>query len=306
MLGNTSIRGDNLNDFIYNTQIPVIAQGFTQMAWIRIQVDTNAAASIFYCNVAVNDSQWLETALHTDGTTLKVTNQTTTGLGSSLNVGRWYHITHVFDGVSAHTLYLDGIPNASMTDASSFSSIDRWYLFNGANNGVPFAGFLNGNIKDFRLWNYRLTQAEIVAEMKSLAPVARSRFYYLPLESLNADQIVRDLNGLARLWTLGGSAVFTVEGGPPVPGVLRSGLVSSLGFNLGLMQRNYRFRNDDGSETTATWKENENTVATIGKNVNLRLRLQADATGTDPVSQGYKLQYRKTDSSTGTWHDLNN
>lgn len=66
-------------------------------------------------------------------------------------------------------------------------------------------------------------------------------------------------------------------------------------------QEGYRFRNDDGSETTATWRQAQDTPDSINRQVNFRLRELMNATN-DPPSHGYKLQYRK--QSETDWKDV--
>lgn len=67
-----------------------------------------------------------------------------------------------------------------------------------------------------------------------------------------------------------------------------------------LEQYSYRFRNDDGSETTATWKAAENTSVTLAPSTTARLRIGVNATG-DPASKQFKLQYRKVGAA--SWRD---
>lgn len=69
-----------------------------------------------------------------------------------------------------------------------------------------------------------------------------------------------------------------------------------------LDQTHFRWRNDDGSETTATWAAAEDTNVTIAALTPKRLRVEITATG-DPASAAYKLQYRKVGDS--TWRDIN-
>jgi hypothetical protein len=64
----------------------------------------------------------------------------------------------------------------------------------------------------------------------------------------------------------------------------------------------FRWRYDDGSETTATWLAAENTNITRGKTTNTRLRIQVDTSGGDPPSEALKLQYRKVGDT--TWKDI--
>lgn len=72
---------------------------------------------------------------------------------------------------------------------------------------------------------------------------------------------------------------------------------------LSLDQEGYRWRNDDGSETTATWKAAQDTTVTLAPDETTRLRMLVNASN-DPASEQYKLQYRKV-GDTG-WRDVDN
>lgn len=76
-------------------------------------------------------------------------------------------------------------------------------------------------------------------------------------------------------------------------------------FKLGpppsLDQYGFRPRNDDGSETTATWKAAQNTTWTMAADETFRLRMGINATG-DFSSKGYKLQYRRVGDA--SWRDI--
>lgn len=69
-----------------------------------------------------------------------------------------------------------------------------------------------------------------------------------------------------------------------------------------LEQARYRWRNDDGSESAATWAAAENTTLALPKNTPRRLRVQVQSTNDKP-SASYKLQYRK--SGDASWKDIN-
>lgn len=69
-----------------------------------------------------------------------------------------------------------------------------------------------------------------------------------------------------------------------------------------LTQARYRFRNDDGNESAATWAASENTTISLSKNTPKRLRVQVQTTGNVP-SASYKLQYRKVGDP--GWQDVN-
>lgn len=60
---------------------------------------------------------------------------------------------------------------------------------------------------------------------------------------------------------------------------------------LALEQSAFRFRNDDGSETTATWAAAANTNINLGRSLTRRVRVQSNATG-DPASFRRLIEYR--------------
>lgn len=60
-------------------------------------------------------------------------------------------------------------------------------------------------------------------------------------------------------------------------------------------QEGFRFRNDDGSESTATWSQNQDVDDTVGAGETRRLRILTDPSGSDPPSDGLLLLYKRTD-----------
>jgi hypothetical protein len=68
-----------------------------------------------------------------------------------------------------------------------------------------------------------------------------------------------------------------------------------------LEQEGFRFRNDDGSESTATWRQAQDTNDSVAVSTTLRLRMLLNATGNPDPGQ-YKLQYRKVGDD--TWMDV--
>ncbi len=90
-------------------------------------------------------------------------------------------------------------------------------------------------------------------------------------------------------------------------GALTAQCVSTSGGRIGVLfalrpaasgaveQEGFRFRTDDGSETTATWAAAQDTNLTAPLSTNLRLRLLANATG-DPAAIAYTLYHQKNGS----------
>jgi hypothetical protein len=69
-------------------------------------------------------------------------------------------------------------------------------------------------------------------------------------------------------------------------------------------QANWRWRNDDGTETSATWKANQNTPITLSSSTEtFRLRLEIYNNNTSTVGLLDTLQYAT--STSGPWTDIN-
>ncbi len=67
-------------------------------------------------------------------------------------------------------------------------------------------------------------------------------------------------------------------------------------------QSNYRWRNDDGSETSATWVAAVNTSITGQLDRNYRLRIVTSLAGSGSITIAPKLQYNKNSAG---WNDVN-
>lgn len=64
-----------------------------------------------------------------------------------------------------------------------------------------------------------------------------------------------------------------------------------------LEQEGWRWRNDDGSESGATWKAAQDTDGSLPANTAARIRVIVNASG-DPASDQYQLEWRKVGDST--------
>ncbi len=62
-----------------------------------------------------------------------------------------------------------------------------------------------------------------------------------------------------------------------------------------LEQEGFRFRNDNGSEITATWRQTQDTNDSVAVSTVERIRMLINTTG-DAVAQGYQLEARKAGS----------
>lgn len=68
-------------------------------------------------------------------------------------------------------------------------------------------------------------------------------------------------------------------------------------------QEGFRFRNDDDSEADATWKEDQDDPASVGKEENIRLRMLVDTDG-DAATRQITFQYKRDDEAASEWRDV--
>lgn len=82
------------------------------------------------------------------------------------------------------------------------------------------------------------------------------------------------------------------------------GMTTLPSFNLS--ENHYRWRNDDGSETTATFSDAEDTAhADMAKSTNIRVRFLIQNTSSDSTgSRNWRLQYAVKSGSCGTYADV--
>lgn len=68
-----------------------------------------------------------------------------------------------------------------------------------------------------------------------------------------------------------------------------------------LEQEGFRWRNDDGNEAAATWKQDQDICTNFNKLKNIRIRFVVNASG-DPGPLAFKLQYKQHDAV--DWRDM--
>lgn len=66
----------------------------------------------------------------------------------------------------------------------------------------------------------------------------------------------------------------------------------------------FRFRNDDGNETTATWRQIQDTNDSVSLSTLIRFRALINTDNSDPPSINYSLQWRKSGAGDNAWRDV--
>lgn len=252
----------------------------TLMAWLY--PTANPAASAYFNALAEYGALGVS-IFNTAGTTRwNLGTATTDNTGSVVSLNTWAHLTMTTSSATAHTLYLNGVSDATSVGSGSATRVIV------GNYDLASAAW-TGRIAAVKIWDGALTAAEIAQEMRQLLPARLANFKaFYPLFS--ASDLV-DYSGQAQSLTTNGTAPTSADG-PPVP--WKSGrrrFFVPLGAAATLDQYAFRARNDDGTEATATWASAENAGATLPLNSTQRIRIGVDATG-DPASKAYQLEYR--------------
>jgi hypothetical protein len=120
-----------------------------------------------------------------------------------------------------------------------------------------------------------------------------------PASTANFLKVADAIGGPSTRWETSLYARLTYAVGTFTSSQQWSALIETLTLVATQTLLNYRFRNDDGSETTATWKTTEQTDIAVTVGQTFRLRLQVDTTGDEP-SQPLTLQFRKVGDAVWT------
>ena len=173
-----SVRFDNNADFLSLSTANIVAAdatAFSVTLWANIRVDTNAYATAWYSNIT-NSTNNCEVfvATDTDGTTGAVFESTSTLTGASHSVGTWYFMAYVRTN-TARSYYYGTEAGGTLTEVTNADSrtvnTDMDVLRIG--NDI-YSEPWNGDIYNVKLWGAALSDAEIDAEWRSLAPVRTS------------------------------------------------------------------------------------------------------------------------------------
>lgn len=103
--------------------------------------------------------------------------------------------------------------------------------------------------------------------------------------------VVPTVGALAFTGQLPVKTVNLLDRQPAVGGLAFTGQ-APVAYVLGVNQQSFRWRNDDGTEVTATWKSAQDANGSVTKDVPVRLRIVLDGLG-DPASEQFQLEYRK-------------
>ena len=198
---------------------------------------------------------------------------------SQITLASWGAIWSQYSGV---------VVRASGTNPSG-SDTRTFYSFCASDNGANSPWYVHKCI------NGTLTQLDTGNRTFTGGDLLRLEVEGTTLRAYHAGNLISTLTGQTDISAAGSMGILC--GG-------NVGVDNFEGGNLAvaatLDQYAFRFRNDDGSETTATWKATQNT--NISEVVEaLRLRIGLQATG-DPAAAAYQLEWQRV--AEGIWRKV--
>lgn len=259
------------------------------MGWAYISVDRDLESCIFYYG-HLTDTTFYYIGTTTNGLTLQLYNGSSAVSGSSIGLNTWKHIAMTVSGTGTGNFlgYIDGVLNA--THDGNSSVLSQQIQMADSTQGDAF----NGRLAAIKVYSAVLTEKEIQQEMQQFFPVRTLNLNtWLPcVDPLNTNNAL-DMSGNGFNMSIDGP--LSVEDGPPIPwriGRKKYFIPLAVGA-VSLEQEGFRWRNDDGSETTATWKGAQDADITNPTGQNMRLRILVNATG-DPTSKDFLLEGKKS------------
>lgn len=195
-------------DQLSRSTSPTSGTAWTMMGWFYLTVDRNAFTTFFNRDDGAGGG-YLYVGTNSTGTTLMLDANGTSGTGTNLATGAWRHLAYVRSSATAHTLYLDGVSDITLS-VNQGNGTGRLFV---AEDGS--AAFLNGRAFAIKVWDAAaLTLAEVLQEMRQIMPV-RTNGLWLFSPLISVGDAATDYSGNARNWTVGGT--LTDEAPPSIP-----------------------------------------------------------------------------------------
>lgn len=280
------------------TNLPSIT-GFTMMAWGFISVDQAGHTSSYAAFGQTSGAFFYEIdAEHPASVNvLGLWNGSSLVTGSTLPNSVWYHVAMVCDGTGAGNFraYLNGV--LDITHAGNASVTAQELTFGERTSGTSGDG-INGRLAAIKVYAGVLTAAEIANEMRYFMPVRTANLNtWLPCVDQASANWGKDVSGNGYNMTVAGTLAF--EDGPPIAWrKTRIRYFIPLTVTATLDQKSFRWRNDDGTESSATWAATQEADFMAPAGSQKRLRMVLDGSG-DPAAANYLLEGKK--STDGTW-----
>lgn len=228
--------------------------------------------------------------------------------GSTVTANKWYWLCMVRNSNTDLRLYVGDLGKYAVQDIQNTKDVSarlstRNYMSWG--NDGPDGDNGNMILAYGKAWQVALTQQEMWREQFVASPVRTASIYgFWPFVPGISTHIGVDQSGARNhMPTITGSVTPAFD--PPIPWSLPDihWIPSSATPPATLTQSAFRFRNDDGSETTATWRQTQNTNDSNTVSTRFRLRFLLNATN-NPTAQNFMLQVKKSTESDAAYRKV--
>ncbi len=269
---------------------------YSFMGWFYLVTDRNN----FTTFMVVHQSTGSYDHLGTDGsgTLLRLDDIGSAANGTDLALTTWYHLAMVRESATSLKAYLNGVVDLTLTNnAGSRGGV----VHNEISTFTGLTRHASARVQAIKMYDAALTQAEVQQEMRSILPrrLANINAWY-PCFPGSTERL-KDYSGNGRNWTEVGTLSDEDPGplgwGSPVS------IYPVVSVNPTLEQEGFRWRNDDGSQAAATWRQAQDVNDSVDLLTNIRLRMLLNSTGNNP-SQSYGLQVRKQGAGDNAWRDI--
>ena len=254
--------------FERNSDLPD-EQLFTAMAWIYLPSSSTEIVS----TVSIDDGVSKGIGLIVD---MSSTNQLVLDthddfdIGSNMSEDTWFHLAPA-SGASTVKGYFNGVEDVSVSTPSAFTPAA---LTLGAAEPPSYSEEVY--CAHYKCWDATLTIDEIKSEMRTIMPQRLNSLHmWTPIFPGSTERLA-DYSGNGRNWTQNGTVVDVP--GPSVAWDIKPATFLFQEPPPGYQQEGYRWRLDDGSQTGATWAENQDTSHTVSKETKRRLRILVNRT----------------------------
>jgi len=177
-----SVRGDASADKLTYSTVANLPNAATHSVcgWVKIKVDTNSFATVFYLNGNNADGE-VFFSTQADGVTLELTDSASNVVLGALTLDTWYFVGYVRTNTS-RSVYIGTEAGGSLTKTSNSETKNRNTAY-GASGEIAlfnnaYSEFLNGELTYARIWSgVALSDSEMDAEWRSTTPVRTSNLW---------------------------------------------------------------------------------------------------------------------------------
>lgn len=274
---------------------------FTVEFWVRNTTTSVSYAPIFFINDATTSFARFTTEYGVGsqgfnfGVRYGTTNSDGYEAGAILTHSTWVHVAYVHNATTKVTdIYINGVAHTGYelrnTGVGTIQSSNGMSIYLGFNLLSNPDRYFNGAFGGFfRVWNRLLSLGEISYRYDKQITASDIDD---PTLLVNVNFAEGSGNISYNDATVGEDLDFV-----GTPTWITGPTLSSIKAE----QHSFRFRDDNGSETTASWLASLNTDVTRAKDTNTRLRTLVNVTG-DLPAQNFQLEYK--DSAGTTWTKL--